>query len=129
MATHSSIPAWKISWTEDPDRLQSGYSHGGQKESDSTNTFTSSDKGVFSKYIKKSYSSIAKKGVKTNLILKWVEELNRHSSKENIQMPNSYLYIDSALLIKRKMKIKTIMRDHLTTVRVIITRQTCDNKC
>ena len=22
MATHSSIPAWKISWTEDPGRLQ-----------------------------------------------------------------------------------------------------------
>ena len=23
MATHSSIPAWKIPWTEKPDRLQS----------------------------------------------------------------------------------------------------------
>ena len=23
MATHSSILAWKISWTEEPDRLQS----------------------------------------------------------------------------------------------------------
>ena len=23
MATHSSIPAWKIPWTEDPGRLQS----------------------------------------------------------------------------------------------------------
>ena len=23
MATHSSIPAWKISWTEEPDGLQS----------------------------------------------------------------------------------------------------------
>ena len=24
MATHSSILAWRIPWTEDPDRLQSG---------------------------------------------------------------------------------------------------------
>ena len=32
MATHSSIPAWKIPWTEEPGRLQSmGY-----KESDTT---------------------------------------------------------------------------------------------
>ena len=23
MATHSSIPAWRIPWTEEPDRLQS----------------------------------------------------------------------------------------------------------
>ena len=46
--------------------------------------------------------------------------MNRHSSKENIQMPNSYLYIDSALLIIRKMQIKTIMRYPLTPVRVII---------
>ena len=23
MATHSSIPAWEISWTEEPDKLQS----------------------------------------------------------------------------------------------------------
>ena len=23
MATHSSVPAWKIPWTEEPDRLQS----------------------------------------------------------------------------------------------------------
>ena len=33
MATHSSIPAWKIPWTEEPGRLQST---GSQKESDMT---------------------------------------------------------------------------------------------
>ena len=62
-----------------------------------------------------------------NLILKWVEEMNRHSSKENIQMPNSYLYIDSALLIIREMRIKAIMRYHFIPGRVIIIKQTCDN--
>ena len=35
-ATHSSILAWKMSWTEDPGRLLSGYSHAGRKESDTT---------------------------------------------------------------------------------------------
>ena len=35
-ATHSSILAWKMSWTEDPGRLLSGYSHAGSKESDMT---------------------------------------------------------------------------------------------
>ena len=33
MATHSSILAWKIPWTEDPGRL---YSPWGRKESDTT---------------------------------------------------------------------------------------------
>ena len=36
MATHSSIPAWRIPWTEEPGGLQSG-SH---KKSDTTITFT-----------------------------------------------------------------------------------------
>ena len=26
MVTHSSIPAWEIPWTEEPDRLYAGYS-------------------------------------------------------------------------------------------------------
>ena len=41
MATHSSILAWRIPWTEKPGRLQStrslvGYSPRGRKESDKT---------------------------------------------------------------------------------------------
>ena len=32
MATHSSILAWRIPWTKDPDKLQSN----GRKESDTT---------------------------------------------------------------------------------------------
>ena len=32
MATHSSILAWRIPWTEEP----AGYSPGGQKELDTT---------------------------------------------------------------------------------------------
>ena len=37
MATHSSILAWRIPWTEEPGGLQSmGYSPGGRQESDTT---------------------------------------------------------------------------------------------
>ena len=36
MVTHSSIPAWRIPWTKEPDRLQSM----GRKESDTTEQLT-----------------------------------------------------------------------------------------
>ena len=36
MATHSSILAGKIPWTEDPGRLQPGRVHGGRRESNTT---------------------------------------------------------------------------------------------
>ena len=37
MATHSSILAWEIPWTNEPGRL---YSSGGRKESDATKELT-----------------------------------------------------------------------------------------
>ena len=37
MTTHSSILAWRIPWTEQPDRLHTPW---GQKELDTTNIFT-----------------------------------------------------------------------------------------
>ena len=37
VATHSSILAWRIPWTEEPNRL---YSPWGQKESDTTERLT-----------------------------------------------------------------------------------------
>ena len=35
MATHSSVLAWRIPWTEEPGKLQ-GYGPEGRKESDMT---------------------------------------------------------------------------------------------
>ena len=42
MATHSSILAWKIPWTEEPERLQSVGSHiiRHDRETEYTHTFT-----------------------------------------------------------------------------------------
>ena len=86
-----------------------------------------SGKGLISKIYKELIRLHPRKT--NNPIKKWVKDLNRSLSREDIPKVQRHIKGYSASPVIREIQVKTTMRYHFTLVRMAIINKSTHNKC
>ena len=83
------------------------------------------NKATDKELISKIYKQLNNTRKINNLIKKWAKELNRHFSREDIQMAKKH----STSLIIKETQTRTTMRYHFMPVRMADIQKSTSNKC